>query len=72
MEARSRMELTPNDLELWTLDDAESWKEAETIATSEAWVDDDPVLDNDIWLGDDDSGTLSVRGLGRLGIRGRF
>ena len=69
MEARSRLELAQNDLELWTLDDAEAWKEAEDFARSQRWADDDPVLDDDLWLEGEESGTLSIRGLGRLGIR---
>ena len=69
MEARSRFELTQNDLELWTLDDAETWKEAEAFAKSQLWIDDDPVLDDDLWMEGEEGGSLSMRSLGRLGIR---
>ncbi len=71
MDARSRMELTPNDLELWTSDDAESWKEADTFAASQAWADDDDLLlDNDLWMEGDDGCMLTVRGHGHLSLRG--
>ncbi len=69
MQARTQLEVTPNDLELWTLDDADAWKEAEVGSTSDLWMDDDPLLDNDLWMEGSDCESLSVAGLGRLGIR---
>ncbi len=67
MQTRTQMEVTPNDLELWTLDDAEAWKEAEGGSSSDLWMDEDPVLDNDLWM--EGADVLSISGLGRLGIR---
>ncbi len=69
MQTRTQMEVTPNDLELWTLDDAEAWKEAEVGSSSDLWLDEDPLLDNDLWMEGADSDSLSINGLSRLGIR---
>ncbi len=66
MQARTQPELLTNDLELWTLDDAEAWKEAET--SPDRWIDEDPLLDNDLWMEGTDCDSLSIEGLGRLGI----
>ncbi len=60
---------TLNDLELWTLDDAEAWKEAEVGSAPEMWMDEDPLLDNDLWMDGMSGDSLSVESLGRLGIR---
>ena len=68
MQPRSLMEVTTNDLELWTLDDAETWKEAEVCPIPEGWAD-DPLLDNDLWMENTDCGSLSIEALGQLGIR---
>ncbi len=68
MEARTLSEVNSNDLDLWTLDDADAWKEAERSLGPDLWTEEDPVLDNDLWM-DDCLEVLSVRGLGRLGIR---
>ena len=62
------MELKANDLELWTLDDAEAWKEAEVGSAPDAWIEEDPLLDNDLWMEGADTDSLSIEGLGRLGI----
>ncbi len=69
MQTRTRPELMLNDLELWTLDDAEVWNMAERSPVSEVPIEDDLLLDSDFWLEDENCGTLSTRGLGRLGIR---
>lgn len=68
MRARPQTDLTPNDLELWTLDDAEAWKEAETGSTVDLWLEEDPVLDSDLWMEGADHDSLSLEGLGRLGV----
>ena len=69
MQARTQLELRTNDLELWTLDDADAWKEAEVGTPPDLWMDEDPLLENDIWMEGADCDTLSVGGLGRLGVR---
>ena len=69
MQRRTQTELKADDLELWTLDDAEAWKDAEVGSTPDAWLDEDPLLDNDLWIEGADYDTLSIEGLGRLGIR---
>ncbi len=69
MQARTQTELKAIDLELWTLDDAEAWKEAEKGLAPNMWIDEDPLLDNDLWMEGSDVDTLSIEGLGRLGIR---
>ena len=69
MQARTQTELKANDLELWTLDDAEAWKEAEVGSTPDMWQDEDSLLDDDLWMEGTDYDTLSIEGLGRLGIR---
>ena len=68
MRARTLTEVNSNDLDLWTLDDADAWKDAERGLGPETWTEDDPVLENDLWM-DDRCEVLSVRGLNRLGIR---
>ncbi len=69
MQTRIRPELTINDLELWTLDDAEAWNAAENRLVSEVRIDDDPLLDDDLLMAGETPATLSIRGLERLGIR---
>ncbi len=69
MQANTITEVAMNDLELWTMDDAEAWNEAARCADLDASMDEDPVLDNDFWLENDSCEVLSVEGLGRLGIR---
>ncbi len=69
MHARTQTEIKTTDLELWTLDDAEAWKEAETGSAPNMWLDEDPLLDNDLWMEGSDVDSLSIEGLGRLGIR---
>ncbi len=67
MQATTQTQVTLNDLELWTLDDAEAWKEAE-IGAPNMWKDEDPLLDNDLWMEGAECNSLSIEGLGRLGI----
>lgn len=69
MQTRTQMEVTPNDLELWTLDDAEAWKEAEGGTSSDLWMDEEQLLEDDLWMDGADSDSLSFSGLGRVGIR---
>ncbi len=69
MHPRSHVDASSSDFELWTLDDAEAWKEAELDADSEAWLEEDLVLENDLWMDADLGGTLSIRSLGQLGLR---
>lgn len=68
MQPSSHSQVSSNDLEIWTLDDAEAWREAERCPEFEG-LEDDPVLDNDLWMDADLDGALSIRALGRLGIR---
>ena len=68
MQTTARSEVSRQELELWTVEDAETWKEAELFADSEVWLDEDQLLDNDLWM-DTDCGELSIESLGRLGIR---
>ena len=69
MQASTVTEAAMNDLELWTMDDAEAWNEAARSSDMDIALDDDPVLDNDFWLENDSCEVLSIEGLGRLGIR---
>ena len=69
MQPRTHSEASGQDLELWTLDDADAWKETELFADSEAGTEDDPLLDNDLWMDTDCGDVLSFETLGRLGIR---
>ena len=69
MQPRAGSEIRRRDVELWTRDDAEAWKEAEASSASEAWMDDDFLLDNDLWTDGDAGETLSLSSLRRLGIR---
>ncbi len=68
MQASTITEVAMNDLELWTMDDAEAWNEAARCSDMDGAMDDDPMLDNDFWLENDSCEVLSVEGLGRLGI----
>lgn len=69
MQTATHSEVSRRELELWTLEDAETWKEAELCADSEVWMDEDPLLDNDLWLDGDCGEGLTLESLGRLGIR---
>jgi len=68
MQVTSLSELTSNELELWTLDDAEAWKEAEVGPAPEKWMEEDPLLDCDLWMEGPDTDTISIHGLGRLSL----
>lgn len=69
MQPRTHSQASRQELELWTLDDADAWKEAELFADSEAWTDEDPLVDNDLWTDADCVSGLTIEGLGQLGIR---
>ncbi len=69
MQASTLTEVAMNDLELWTMDDAEAWNEAALCPDLDIAMDDDPMLDNDFWMESDSCEVLSIEGLGRLGIR---
>ncbi len=68
MQANAITEVAMNDLELWTMDDAEAWNEAARDSELAVAMDDDPMLDDDFWMESDSCEVLSVEGLGRLGI----
>ena len=67
--ATTHSEVNRQELELWTLEDAETWKEAEFFAETEVWMDEDPLLDNDLWMDGEGGAELTLEGLNRLGIR---
>lgn len=69
MQARTEGDASRNHPELWTLDDAEAWREAELDSDVDMWMDDCPVLDDDLWMDSGIGETLTVRSLGQLGIR---
>ena len=69
MQANTLTEVAANDLELWTMDDAEAWNEAARCSELDVTMDDDAILDDDFWMESDSCEVLSIEGLGRLGIR---
>ncbi len=69
MLPRTHVEVSRQELELWTLEDADTWKEADLFSDSEVWTEEDPLLDNDLWMDTGGGDSLSLESLGRLGIR---
>ncbi len=69
MQATTLTEVAANDLELWTMDDAEAWNEAARNSELALALDDDSMLDDDFWMESDSCEALSMESLGRLGIR---
>ena len=69
MQPRTHSEVSRQELELWTLEEADSWKDAELFSDGEAAIEDDILLDNDLWMDTDCGDVLSFESLGRLGIR---
>ena len=61
-------EVGSREIEQWTSDDAEAWREAQRCAESEGWLDEEPLLESDL-IGTDAGDTISIGGLGRLAVR---
>ena len=69
MQPRTQPQVDRQELELWSLEDADTWKEAELFSDNEVLMDEDHLLDNDLWMDTDCGDVLSLESLGRLGIR---
>ena len=69
MQTRAQHPAHAADIELWSLEDAEAWKEAELCDDFETWMDEDCLLDNDLWMDAEAGSGISPESLNRLGIR---
>ena len=52
MQPRTSSRFRHRDVELWTRDDADAWREAQLEPIPDAWTEDDVLLDSDLWLED--------------------